>query len=120
MAALPFRCLFHQVGGVLEHELAEVLCSIGGIDLTPEALLNQKGDPAAVVDMGMGEEHGFQSTGLVAKAILIPIGIASLKEACIYANSEILGIKDHMRTSNPSGSSIELQLHGSELDLIED
>ena len=71
-------------------------------------------------DMGMGEEHGFQSIGIMTKATLVPIGITSLKEACIYAYSEIPGIKDHMRTSNPSGSSIELQLHGNELGLIED
>jgi hypothetical protein len=79
MAAFSLSRLFHQVGGVLEHYLAEVSCGMGAIDLTPEALLDQKGKPAAVVDMGMGENHRIQSIGIVAKAILVPIGIATLK-----------------------------------------
>jgi hypothetical protein len=29
--------------------------------------------------MGMGENHRFQSIGIMAKAILVPIGIATLK-----------------------------------------
>jgi hypothetical protein len=56
MAAFPVCFLFHQVSGVLEHDLAEVFGGGGRVDLAGEPLLDEEGDSAAVVDVGMGEE----------------------------------------------------------------
>jgi hypothetical protein len=52
---------------------------MGATDRALESLVDKKRNPAAVVDMGMGENHRFQSIGIMAKAILVPIGIATLK-----------------------------------------
>jgi hypothetical protein len=57
MAVGVRRILFLKIAAVGEENPAEVPRRRGGIDLPGETVPDQKGEVAAVIEMGMGEDH---------------------------------------------------------------
>ena len=56
LAVFPLGVRLLDVGGVQEHDVHEVRRQAGGEDLAVEALLDEHGHPAGVVDVGVGDE----------------------------------------------------------------
>ncbi|UEC41913.1 MAG: hypothetical protein METHAR1v1_150004 [Methanothrix sp.] len=118
MAALAVRLFFHQVSGVLEHDLAEVFGGGGRVDLPGEPFLDEEGDSPAVVDVGMGEEQRLQRAGIMPEPPPVPIGIAPLKEACIHPDPNITGFEHGVGSRNAAGRPVELKLHEEVMGLF--
>ena len=57
LAVPPLRLHLLDVGAVVEHDLAQVRSRLGRPDGSTESFLRQKRKPAAMVDMGMGQEY---------------------------------------------------------------
>ena len=62
----PLR-FFHSAswdrGGVQQHDIQQVRRQAGSEDAALEALLNEHGDAAGVVDVGMGHKDNVNGTG---------------------------------------------------------
>ena len=56
LAVFPLGVGLLDVGGVQQHDVHEVRCETGGEDLAMEALFEEHGYPAGVVDVGVGDE----------------------------------------------------------------
>ncbi len=52
-----FDIVFLDVPGIAQHDVRKVNTGIGGINRSAEALFDQVGNVAAVVDVGMAEDH---------------------------------------------------------------
>ena len=62
LAVLVLRVAFLNVGRVQQHDLAQVGGGLGGVHMAPEAVLVQQRQIAAVVDVGVGEQHRVQTS----------------------------------------------------------
>ena len=63
LAVFPLGLLLLNVGGILQHDAAQVGGGIGGVDGAAVAVFVQVRHPAAVVDVGMGEQQRVQPGG---------------------------------------------------------
>ncbi len=58
-----FGVLLVQRGGVLEHDLAQVARRPVGVNRPAKTGLHQQRQPAGVIQMGMGQDHGVEVAG---------------------------------------------------------
>ena len=63
LAVFPLGVLLLNVGGVQQHDLKQLGGEPGGEDAALEALLDQHGDAAGVVDVGVGHQYVVDGVG---------------------------------------------------------
>jgi len=96
VAVQPGDVAFMDVGGIGEHDAAQVARGGGGVDVAGEAALREVREIAAVVDVGVGEDdavdllgiegelavplHGLGTTALIESAIEEDAGVVDLDE----------------------------------------
>jgi len=80
--------LFLNVGGIAEHDTGQVLSGMGAVNVSYEALFRELGDIPAVIDVGMGENHGCDGGGVKGEVSVSFEGLLtpSLKETTIQKN----------------------------------
>ena len=71
-----------DVGRVLEHDVQQLAGEAGGEDLPLEALLDEQGHPAGVVDVGMGDDDVINIVGGKVQNRVVPL-VLSLLEAAV-------------------------------------
>ena len=59
----PLRLRHLNMGGIPQHDIAQVAGGIRGIDIAPEAVLVELGQHTGVVDVGMGQKDGLHLGG---------------------------------------------------------
>ncbi|OPZ61047.1 MAG: hypothetical protein BWY87_00070 [Deltaproteobacteria bacterium ADurb.Bin510] len=64
LAVLPFGFDFLDVGRIEQHDLAQVGGWRRGDDRAAETILDQLGQSAGVVEVGVGQQHGFDFAGI--------------------------------------------------------
>ena len=67
LAVFPLGILFLDMGGVQQHDIQQLSGEPRGEDLPLEALLDEHGNPAGVVDMSMGHQQVIDGIGREGK-----------------------------------------------------
>lgn len=122
-AALPVDVLhvfFLDMAAVREHGPAEVQGGRGAEDLAPETPLQQVGNIAGVVDMGVRQHHGVHGGGLkgqfpVAPPRLIPL---ALIEAAFQQDFLPIPVKQVLGTGDRLGRSPKSDAHAGPQEII--
>ena len=75
--------------GVGEHDLAEITRREGRVDVSLETVARERGKVAAVVDVGVGEDHGVDARGIEGEVTVAVVCFvaAALVEATIQKNA---------------------------------
>ena len=81
LLVLPLRIALLDEGGVPQHDRHQLTGQTGGEDLSLKALLHQQGDPAGVVDVGVGHNDVVDVAGREIQRIFIVLVPALLKAA---------------------------------------
>ena len=83
LTVFPLGLLLLDVGGVLEHDAAEVAGDLGGIDRAAVAIFVQVRDASRVVDMGMGQQQGLIGAGGIGQ-VGVFVDVAPLLHAAVH------------------------------------
>ena len=108
VAPLSFGLL--DVGGVPEHDIAEVAGGVGGVDGALEAVLVQLGDHAGVVDMGMGQKYRLNLVGADGKGDILE-HIGTLLHAAVHHVILAANFQQCAAAGNLVGSADKLNFH---------
>ena len=81
LLVLPLGVALLDVGGVPQHDGHELPGETGGDDLAVKALLDQQGDAAGVVDVGMGDQYIVDIAGGEVQRVVVVLIPALLKAA---------------------------------------
>ena len=60
-----------DVAGVGQHDLTEIAAAGGGVDRAAESRLHQLGQEAGVIDVGVGQEHRVDLSGIEGKRLVV-------------------------------------------------
>ena len=80
-AAFIDRVGLLDMGRVQQHDPQELAGHIRGVDGAPEALLDQQGQTAGMVDMGVGDDHIVDFTGMEGETAVVHLVPALLQTA---------------------------------------
>ena len=83
LAVFPLRLLLLDVGGVLQHDLAQVHGRVGGVNGAPEPVFVDARDHARMVNVGVGQQDGFDF-GRCTGQLGVFVHIAPLFHAAIH------------------------------------
>ena len=113
LAALFIHILhipFVNMCRVFEHNICQIRAGISGIDWTMEALLDEVGQVAAMVNMRMGENHRINAGWVKGEMLVDGIGFVALTltESTIQQQLMPIDFQQVHRTSNRSGSAKHL------------
>jgi hypothetical protein len=117
------RFFFLQVAGVGQHHRAQVDGGLGGVNGAVKAFFHQPRNPAAVVEMSVGEDDGVN--GMRRHRCILPIArapfLGPLEEPAVdqhlhaFASVRIVaGIDEVFRPGDSAGSAKKLKI-GHEL-----
>ena len=81
LLVLPLRVALLDEGGVPQHDRHQLTGQTGGEDLALKALFHQQGDPAGVVDMGVGHDDVVDVAGGEIQRVFVVLVPALLKTA---------------------------------------
>ena len=100
-----------NMGGVLQHDIQQLRRQASGEDTALKALLDQQGDTAGVVDMGVRHQHIVDLARVERQAGVIDLVPALLQAA---VNEDVLAA--HLQTMAAAGDtlicSVKAQFHG--------
>ena len=75
MAVYEIGVAFEDVGGIAQHGVAEIDGRGSSVDGAAKAILDEQGNASGVIDVGMGEDHRFDGSGIDGK---IPVEVFGL------------------------------------------
>ena len=111
LAVLPLRVLLLDVGGVLEHDVHQVRRQPGGEDPAAEALLDQHGDPAGVVDVGVG--HQEKVDGVCRKGQrLVGHLVPPLLQSAVHQDAPAAHLQTVAAAGDALVRAVKAELHG--------
>ena len=86
--ALPLRVFFVNKAAVLQHDIEKICSCIRTIDFSGKATLYKQRNSAAVVDMGMTQNHAFHFLRIKRKRLVIQrfLRLSALKLSTIEQN----------------------------------
>ena len=100
-----------NMGGVLQHDIQQIRRQASGEDTALKTLLDQQGDTAGVVDMGVSHQHIVDLARMEGQAGVIDLVPALLQAA---VNEDTLAA--HLQTMAAAGNtlicSVKAQFHG--------
>ncbi len=76
------------MGGILQHNIAQLRSCPGSIDFPPEPMAVEKGQQAGMVDMGMGHKH-IVDIGSINRDFLVFVQVRPLFHAAVYQQVDI-------------------------------
>ena len=102
-----------DVGGIAQHDRQKVGGGGGGMDGVAVALLGQGGDVAAVVDMGVGQDHGIHGDGIESEGAVDFVGVlaAALEESAIEQDPRAIDFQEVFGAGHRVGAAEEMPLH---------
>ncbi len=102
-----------DVGGVGEHDAAEVAGGGGGVDVAVEAVVAELGEVAAVVDVGVGEDDAVDLLGVEGEGTIAlhGLGAAALEEAAVEEDALAVDFEEVLRTGGGAGGAAEFDFH---------
>ena len=109
----PLDVHFMDVGGVGEHDAAEVAGGGGGVDVAVEAVVAELGEVAAVVDVGVGEDDAVDLFGVEGEGAIAfhGLGAAALEEAAVEEDALAVDFEEVLRTGGGAGGTAEFDFH---------
>jgi hypothetical protein len=75
--------LLHQLGRIQQHHIGDLEGRTGGDDGPPKALLDQFGDPAHVVQVGVGDQQHVDLPGVEPEGFIVASLLFSLKHTAV-------------------------------------
>ena len=109
---------FVDAGRVAQHDGQEIGGGGGGVDGVAVALLGQRGDVAAVVDVGVGEHHGIHRGGIEAEGLVDGFGFlaAALEQAAIEEDARGAEFQEVFGAGDGVGAAEKMPLHAGSGD----
>ena len=114
LPVLILRVGLLDVGAVGEHDLQQIGGEAGGPDRAGKALLHQHGHPAAVVDVGVGDEHIVNGVGGEGQLPVVDL-VPALLEAAVDQNSFSVDLQAVAAAGDALVRAEKAELHGSGL-----
>ena len=114
LAVFPLCVLLLNVGGVQQHDLQQLGGEAGGEDAALEALLDEHGNPAGVVDVGVGDQDvvdGVGGKGEFAVGNLVP----ALLEAAVDENTGVVDLQTVAASGDALVRAVKAELHNGVL-----
>ena len=114
LAVFPLRVLLLDVGGVQQHDFQQLGGEAGGEDAALEALLNEHGNPAGVVDVGVGDQDvvdGVGGKGEFAVGNLVP----ALLEAAVDEDAGVVDLQTVAASGDALVRAVKAELHSEAL-----
>ena len=111
LAVLILGVALLNVGGVRQHDIQQVGRQPGGDDLPLEAVLDQHGDPAGVVDMGVSHQHRVDAAGMEGQRGVVHL-VPSLLQATVDENMLSVYLQTMAAAGDALVSAEKAQLHG--------
>ena len=107
----PVGFFLLEVGGVLEEDVGELGGGVGGVDGTLEAVLDEAGEVADVVDVGVGEDDGVDGGGLDGEGVpvLEAVFLGALEEAAIDEDAAAAGFEEVAGAGDGAGGAEEAE-----------
>ena len=102
------------MGGVQQHDLQQLGGEAGGEDAALEALLNEHGNPAGVVDVGVGDQDvvdGVGGKGEFAVGNLVP----ALLEAAVDEDAGVVDLQTVAASGDALVRAVKAELHNGVL-----
>src|ERR1043166_2068523 len=103
---------------------AQIDCGLRGIDWPVETFFGQPGDPAAMVEMSVGQHHGVNIAG--RNRSVFPVAnspfLCSLEQAAVdehlktlFVGSVVAGVDEMFRSGHGAGGAKKLKISHSAL-----
>jgi hypothetical protein len=99
---------------IQHHEPCQLAGGLRRDDLPAEAALHQEGQPAAMVEMGMRQEHAIERCGVESERsgiVLVELATA-LEQPAIDQDAAAAGLDEMAGTRDAPGGAVERELHG--------
>ena len=117
LAVLPLGVLLLDMGGVQQHDVQQVSRQAGGDDAALESLLDEHGDAAGVVDMGVGHQHIVDAVcrkGELGVGDLVP----ALLQSAVHQNTLTVHFQTVAAASHTLIGAEKAELHKSSSLLV--
>ena len=114
LAVFPLGVLLLDVGGVQQHDLQQLGGEAGGEDAALEALLDEHGNPAGVVDVGVGDQDvvdGVGGKGEFAVGNLVP----ALLKAAVDEDAGVVDLQTVAASGDALVRAVKAELHSEAL-----
>ena len=112
LAVLPLGLELLDVGGVPQHDTAQLHRGVGGVDFAPEAVAHQQRQHTGVVDVGVGDHHGVDVPGGKVQLLVVPL-VPALLQAAVHQNLLAVDLQTMAAAGYALVSAVKTQLHGS-------
>ena len=98
---------FLDVGTVRQQDRTQLLGGLGAMDGTLVAFLHQFGNQAAMIDMGVSQDHGINTARCKSKGAAVELGnqLGTLEHAAIHQHLFAVYFQQVTRTGYRPGSS---------------
>jgi hypothetical protein len=108
-----FGVLFLNVGGVAQHPVAQIDTGRGGEDGSGETVLDQGGQAAAVIDVGVGKHHSVNGGSGKGEGAVLQVGVlaAALVEPAVQQIPFAVAFQQVHGTGDGAGRAPECELH---------
>ena len=111
LAVLILGVALLNVGRVRQHDIQQIGRQPGGDDLPLKAVLDQHGDTAGVVDMGVCHQHGVDAAGVEGQRGVVHL-VPSLLQAAVDENVLPVDLQTMAAAGDALVSAEKAQLHG--------
>ena len=92
LAVAPLGLELLDVGGVAQHDAAQLGGGPGGEDRAFVAVLHHQGDAPGVVDVGVGQQHAVHLAGGQGQGLVL-VDVAALLHAAVHHQVETAGLQ---------------------------
>ena len=111
-AVFPLGFLLLNVGGIFQHDFAQVHGGICAVNGAAESVLVQIGDASRMVNVGVGQKDGFNLTG-GAGQVRIGVNVFALLHAAVHQKAVAACFNQGAAAGHFTGSAQKGQLHNS-------
>ena len=100
-------------GGVGQHNLAEVAGGGGGVDVSAVALAGEVGEIPAVVDVGVGEDHGGEVGRVEGEMFVAVVGFLAvpLVKPAVEQDALAIDLDEVLGAGGGAGGAVEGDFH---------
>ena len=114
LAVLPLGIRLLDMGGVHQHDIQQVRRQSGSHNTALEALLDEHGHPAGMVDMGMGDEHNINAASREGQSLIVHL-ISSLLQAAVHQDALAAYLQAVAAAGDALIGTIKTELHMRDL-----
>ena len=99
--------------GIDQHDVAQVGGGLGGVDRAAEAGFDQAGQVAAVIDVGVREDHRIDIRRLEAEAAvaLVGLGARALVQPAVEQDGVPVDLEQVLGAGDSLGGAVEVDFH---------